>query len=336
MLTVRQVPAAVGICLLMAGCAGPADGPAGDTLWSNWGEDEWYCRTERRDVELYVRAIGIGEPVLVLHGGWGGEHSYLTDLVRPHVRERRFVLYDQRGSLRSPAPAEAISLDAMLADIERIRGQLGRQTIDIVAHSMGTYLAMKYLESHPDRVGRLVLLAPHRPASDLPLLADGTRLDYDDAPATNDWVYREATWAEMREEGVAPQEGVPDTQMSDLAWTKQWRISFAGANLYDVSKWRQVRGGHVFYNPNVYAAIRDSVPQEWNFIPALSAHEKGVHVIIGDHDFVDFGARFWRWAESQAPTVELRLIERAGHNSWIDDPQAVAAALRAALGIGNP
>src|SRR5207248_468751 len=78
-------------------------------------------------------------------------------------RKFRVVYYDQRGSLRSPAPLKAISVAAHVADLETLRAELGVDRIHLVGHSMGTALALCYLAAHPDRVGRLVLVAPVNP-----------------------------------------------------------------------------------------------------------------------------------------------------------------------------
>ena len=40
------------------------------------------------------------DTVLVLHGGFGAEHSYMLTALRPLEKQYHFVLYDQRGSLR--------------------------------------------------------------------------------------------------------------------------------------------------------------------------------------------------------------------------------------------
>ena len=73
-----------------------------------------------------------GDTVVVLHGGFGAEHSYLIAPLLPLADRYRFVLYDQRGSLRSAVPAGAdslISLDAMVEDLEALRRQLGLERL---------------------------------------------------------------------------------------------------------------------------------------------------------------------------------------------------------------
>ncbi len=329
-----MTPHTLAFAVLIASAAPPGPLENRDAqawnIWHNWGDNEWYCRTERSDVKLYVREIGIGEPVLVLHGGWGAEHSYLTELIDPHVFDRRFILYDQRGSLRSPAPADAITLERHIEDIERIRTQLGLERIDILAHSQGTFLAMAYLKAHPGRAGALTLVGAVRAHHPLPKPEDGAVLEKPGF-SMKDWVQREEFWQELEREGVKPEPGRRDDELPDKPFTKQWRISFAAANLYNVDRWRQMRGGHIFYNPSVYAAMRDSIPKERNFVPLLAAHDRPVTVILGDHDIVDFGGHYWSWVARNNPKIRLSPIDNAGHNSWVDAPEAVEAAVKGAL-----
>ncbi len=302
--------------------------PSRDEVAVDLGEQEWYLRTERPDVRLYVREIGEGEPVVVLHGGWGAEHSYLLDLVEPLTDDRRFILYDQRGSLRSPAPDDAISLESFIDDIERLRVQLGRERIDVLAHSMGNVLALAYLNAHPDRVDRLVLVASPPASKDMPL--DGGSPLASTFPGHQAWAERDAMWQEMERAGVHPRHAEARA-FSDKDLTKQWRISYAAVNLVHVDRWRRLEGGQAFYNQQVANAIMPTLPDAYDYLPALAAHRRGATVVIGDHDFVDFGATYWKWVAARTPTLELSLIEQAGHACWIDAPEGVTAALRCSL-----
>ena len=76
-----------------------------------------------------------------------------------------WCFYDQRGSLRSPCPSELISVDKHVQDLECLREQLGVDRLNIVAHSMGTILAMMYLDRYPERVKGLVFISPSAPRS---------------------------------------------------------------------------------------------------------------------------------------------------------------------------
>jgi pimeloyl-ACP methyl ester carboxylesterase len=115
-------------------------------------QPEWYLPTGD-GYRLFVQEFGRGaETLVVLHGGWGAEHSYLLDAFKGFETRFHLVFYDQRGSLRSPCPTEKISVEKHIEDLDLLRAALGLERMNIVAHSMGTYLAQAYLQKHPERV----------------------------------------------------------------------------------------------------------------------------------------------------------------------------------------
>ena len=280
--------------------------------------DEWYLPTEDGRCQLFIREYGRGEPVVVLHGGWGAEHSYLVDAIAPHLEERRFVLYDQRGSLRSPAPIETISLDQHVDDLDLVRRTIGLDEMPIFAHSMGTFLAQSYLERHPDRVAELVLTAA------VPPVVEGRPLEVLQADSVHLTERPEV-------EAVLAAEGVNGDDLSPREQTHAWRIRFAAVNLYHVDRWRQLQGGRIFYAGVAGQRAASTVPERWDFIDSLAGHPWNVTVILGDHDFIDWQAARWRAAAEELPEVELTVLAEAGHNAWIDQPLAFAKAVAAGL-----
>jgi proline iminopeptidase len=284
--------------------------------------EEWYLRVDE-DCTLYVKEIGHGPPLLVLHGGWGAEHSYLLDLFHGLESDYRLVFYDQRGSLRSPCPDSLISVQHHVADLENLRLELDLDASVIVGHSMGSFLAMSYLASHPDRVGGLVLLGA--------LIPSTPRNDEEAA------LYRAqegafVAFARAAEARQISQEGLDRDDLTERERTYRWRIGFASGNLYHVDRWRQMMGGRVFYQSDAGRAAGRSMPQEWDFLPALRSLPYAVTVINGDHDLVGFGGRLHRRMLAELPAVEFVLIERAGHTAWVDQPERVREELRRALG----
>lgn len=109
---------------------------------------------------VYVEQCGapLGEPVLVLHGGPGGGCSPgMRRFFDP--RHYRTVLFDQRGCGRSQptASVENNTTWDLVADIERIRTDLGIDRWTVFGGSWGACLALIYAQTHPERVARLVL-----------------------------------------------------------------------------------------------------------------------------------------------------------------------------------
>lgn len=115
-------------------------------------------------VVLSVRAVGGGEAdavvLLAINGGPGLSHHYLADLDPLASPSMRVVTYGQRGLGGSIAPAGAkYDNEAQIADIEAIRTHFEAESMIVLGHSWGGYLAMVYAASHPDRVSHLVLAA---------------------------------------------------------------------------------------------------------------------------------------------------------------------------------
>lgn len=87
------------------------------------------------------------EPVVVIHGGPGIAHNYMTDIAKGLENQFRFVFYDQRGSgLSYTYSKEDISMQKNIEDLEKLRKALGLEKMNLISHSAGTYLAMNYLK----------------------------------------------------------------------------------------------------------------------------------------------------------------------------------------------
>jgi proline iminopeptidase len=315
--------------------------------------EQWYFWTDDR-VRHYALDIGrasvTGDTVVVLHGGWGAEHSYLIDAVAPLADRYRFVLYDQRGSLRTPAPDSTIRIDRLVADLEHLRGSLGLEQVTLVAHSMGNALAYAYLAQHPERVRGLVLVAPVLPTT----FAGGSDLAFmrEVAPAVDPAALAAATDSFMRDaalrahalfqrEGLIPDslQHVPPLELNllgalrDRDRTRAWRIGFATVNTCDGSNWRDMRGGMVYYSQAVAGAIMEAtfLQRAAGFWPALREFAGPVRVVIGTCDFVDIGPAIWPHLVPALNDGGIEILDGGGHNSWMDRPARFTSALDRAL-----
>ena len=99
-----------------------------------------------------------GIPVVFLHGGPGSgssaEHRRFFDPAR-----FRAVLFDQRGCGRSTPTASILANTTadLIADIERLRAELGIERWIVFGGSWGSTLALAYAGRHPERCASLVL-----------------------------------------------------------------------------------------------------------------------------------------------------------------------------------
>ncbi len=353
---------ALAAALALAGLAGPADA---QPVYSDLTSEQWTSVADdghRTYVYEVGRAQAASDTVVVLHGGWGAEHGYLLDAVLPLADRTRFVLYDQRGSLRSPAPDSTITLGRLVADLDALHDDLGLDRVTLVAHSMGNHLAYAYLAAHPERVRGLVLVGPVLPTAfeqtgpGAEFLAD-VWPDADSAAVSQAYIdgLIAPTLRGVRrlvDEGLAPQRfadvtaeqamsGAIDAEfqaalreLSARDRSRAWRIQFTAVNTCDGSNWRQMQGGGVFYNGAAASAVlSDSTfdAQVAAFWPTLQAFEGPVRAIIGTCDYVDPGPIVWPRVVERLPDATLTVVEGAGHSLWMDRPAAFADALRSAL-----
>jgi proline iminopeptidase len=117
-------------------------------------------------VKLFRDIEGEGAPLLLLHGGYGLDHTYFWPWLDP--LRMRLILPDQRGCGRSPRDGlEQATFATLSADLEDLREELGLERWTVLGHSFGSYVALDYAHRYPERVQKLALVAG-APALDYP------------------------------------------------------------------------------------------------------------------------------------------------------------------------
>jgi proline iminopeptidase len=119
------------------------------------------------DAQLFYEVVGEGEPIIVVHGGPGLDHSYLQPGLDVLATRNTLIYYDQRGTGRSSAALDSavINIDTFVADIDALRQVLGYEQVSILAHSFGALIALEYAGRHPDYLKSLILMNPVEPGS---------------------------------------------------------------------------------------------------------------------------------------------------------------------------
>ncbi len=112
-------------------------------------------------VALYVRVVGTGPDVVVLHGGPGAHHDYLLPQFDTLARGRRLRYYDQRGGGRSPVPRGVpVGWREHVEDLNALIDHWRIARATLLGYSWGGLLALLYTATYPERVARLALVAP--------------------------------------------------------------------------------------------------------------------------------------------------------------------------------
>lgn len=107
--------------------------------------------------------LGSGPPVLLLHG-WSLDASAWEYQVSALVEAGyRCVTPDRRGHGRSEVAGSGYDLDTLVGDVAGLAEHLDLRDVTLVAHSMGTCEAARWLAGGTDRVARAVLVGAMTP-----------------------------------------------------------------------------------------------------------------------------------------------------------------------------
>jgi proline iminopeptidase len=271
---------------------------------------------------LYVRDIGRGQPIVVLHGGPDFDHSYLLPDMDRLADAFRLVYYDQRGRGRSAdgVRAEDVTLASDLADLDKVREDFRLERTAVLGHSWGAVLALEYAVRHPQRVSHLILMNP-APASAVDsrqfrkerLAAMGADLDRLRAAAATDG-YRAgdpdavAAYYRIHFKAALARPGDYERLMARMRPSFSSREAILKARHIEDRLMADTWSADGY---DVLSRLRSVT------IPAL--------VIWGDHDFIP--AFVSEHIARALPASRLVTMKECGHFAYLECPEPVHAAI---------
>lgn len=269
--------------------------------------------------ELYVKRVGSGDPIVVVHGGPVLEHGYLLPHLRPLARSHEMIFYDQRLSGRSAGHVDSASvrLATFVDDIEALRASLGLDGITLLGHSWGGLLAMEYAVRYGNRLRSLVLLDPMPPSAALWQEEETILAGRVTAQDSIDLATLRAT------EGFGNRE--PDAVEQAL------RISFR-PQFHDRSR----VGDLELYIPEDYAERSRQFGymmgdlMGFDLLDSLATVSVPTLIVYGSDE--PAGSLSGAVLAARMPNARLVTIDRAGHFPFIEQPAALLAAVRTFLG----
>ena len=128
-------------------------------------------------VSLYYETTGSGNPLVLVHGGWG-DHGSWRFVVDGLAGSYRVVTYDRRGHSQSESSTDPAMLHAHEEDLVALVQQLGVAPAHVVGNSIGASIALRLAGRRPELFRSL---CAHEPPS-FELLRDDpeTRPLYDE------------------------------------------------------------------------------------------------------------------------------------------------------------
>jgi proline iminopeptidase len=113
-----------------------------------------------RGLKIYTKRIGIGVPLVFLHGGPGGEHRYFLPHLEGLANTFELVFYDQRGCGLSEEPCNKDYIfEEEVETLEALRKSLGLEKLNLVGESWGSMLSLLYASKYPQNVNKIFMTA---------------------------------------------------------------------------------------------------------------------------------------------------------------------------------
>jgi pimeloyl-ACP methyl ester carboxylesterase len=263
-------------------------------------------------IELEYDDGGTGEPALVLLHGYTGSLADWAEVAPALRTRRRVVCLSHRGhgaSTNTGDPA-SYTFDALVDDFGRFVDGLGLSTFDLLGHSMGGVISMRYVLDHPTRVRSLILMdTGAEPAGSMPLdyikplvergRAEGMAAVYDSlAPIF------EAGLQQIRD---------TDPDRADVM-ASRGRTKFAQLD------------------PEAFAAFASELDHYPSMVGRLHEIRCPTTVIVGELDGGLRGAA--DVLATSIPDARLVVIDGAGHNPQVDAPNAWLGAIEDHFAVG--
>ena len=265
-----------------------------------------------RDVSLFVKVVGRGDPLLLMHGGPSAD--YTSMLPFRHLADRfTLVFYDHRGNGRSTGAPSSMTWENLTTDADALRQRLGFERWAVLGHSFGGHVALEYALRYPHSLSHLVLL---------------------DSGGDSRWARQHAPQLLARR-GWNPEkvELVRRWFNGELTPKEWWPIflRISGAYSYDPSPWpilHHLLGGGWRFKLRPEALIfagRHLLPG-WTVLDRLGEIEVPTLVMAGREDFV-FPPECQFELAAGIPDARLRIVERAGHSPHLEQPAEVMQAV---------
>jgi proline iminopeptidase len=268
----------------------------------------------RDGTRLGMHVMGSGPPLVCVPGGPGRASEYLEDLAG--LSDSYTLLrFDLRGTGHSELPEDRASLSfpRLADDIEDIRIAEGLQTIDVLAHSAGCFVALVYAARYPERLSRLILVTPS--ASGFGDIGDDIQRIRASRSA-EPW-YAEAAEVEAEVALLPPhRRGRMDRGLRVFGYGRWDDRAKAHAASTDGQMSLRATAG---FSAETYRAEKGQT-----LLEALREMTSPVLVITGDLDGIT-GAKAGHIVAALMPNATVAELPGAAHYPWVDTPEEFRA-----------
>ena len=316
--------AAVAVGAVLTACATPASSvapsvmPIDEALVDNGG------------VILYVKTVGRGPPLVVVHGGPGASHDYLLPSLYRLASSYRLVFIDERGSGRSPRleDPKQYTVEKMADDVEAVRTALHLGKIALLGHSYGGVVVQAYAFKYQANLSHLILASTFSSTRELNEALGRMKQAM---PADRRARLEALEKAGLFGKGEIWEHGRYTDEYAKLAWGVGYFPALYGARPepnYDPvdgntkNSWelyREMWGSHGEF-------VVDGNLKEVEWVDRLAEIKVPTLILVGDHDQSD--PAMSREMNAKIAGSKLVVLPDSGHMTFVDQPELFIRAIR--------
>lgn len=261
---------------------------------------------------LFVLVKGSGDPIIVIHGGPGLNHSYFIPFLEGLEKSKQVIYYDQRACGKSTTPSpDSISIKFLVDDIDAIRKELKVEKLNILAHSWGAVLAAHYASQYPDHVKRIIFSNPAMLSR-----------DFDQEAAA--LVKQKTTTADSVERANIFGSGTLDPKKYEALLRISFRISShdrANVSKLDLN----LPENFLDANRALFNALMKDPGFNSDMYKVLPSFKFPVLIIHGQSDVIP--QRSIEQLEKGLPDDKLIIFKKSGHFPFVEETDAYIAAV---------
>ena len=272
---------------------------------------------------LWTARQGSGPPVVLLHGG-PGLWDYLGPVAEMIDDLATVYHYDQRACGRSSG-GPPYTLDEAVADLEALRRHWGHERWVTLGHSWGATLGLAYALAHPEHTLALIYMS-----------GTGTYADWREEFHSNQQARISPEHQQYLSDLLARFPNASSEESAEI--TREYCIADWSTEMLDTERSRElaasvlIEGARVNWEVNklLWKDAR-RVMEDRNMPGRLASLDLPTLVLHGDLDMRPAWAG-QRVAEA-IPGASYVPLTRAGHFTWLDDPESLRIELRRFLKV---
>tara|TARA_Y100000817_G_C16841228_1_gene538096 strand:- start:309 stop:1139 length:831 start_codon:yes stop_codon:yes gene_type:complete len=254
---------------------------------------------------LYYEVVGSGNPLLIMHGGLGFDHTYFRPWIDSLSEDSKLIFYDHRGNGRSDRskPLDDVHHSTWADDANALREHLGIEKIVLMGHSYGGVLALHYALRYPDTLSGLILATTY--------------------PA---WNYKDVVLEKARERGTPEQVSAIENRFFERVKDDDDLEELAGTigNMYFHDPNNPIAeefGSEVHFSADGYNRGFVDIHAEHNVTDKLSNITTPTLILCGADDFITPYEQGSAILHAEIPNSKLIMFEKSGHCIFAEEQE---------------